>query len=68
LLNALPELDEELVRTSQAWLSPRYQADAPRWGEQRLSVWDDYSSWMAKNNILPSPIDAPSAFTNDFLP
>jgi ABC-type nitrate/sulfonate/bicarbonate transport system substrate-binding protein len=68
LLEAVPELDEELVRASQAWLSPRYQADALRWGEQSFSVWDDYSRWMAQYNIIPSPIDAASAYTNDFLP
>lgn len=68
LLDAVPELGEELVRASQAWLSPRYKADAPRWGEQNFSVWDDYSKWMAKNNIIPTPIDASAAFTNDFLP
>jgi ABC-type nitrate/sulfonate/bicarbonate transport system substrate-binding protein len=68
LLEAVPELDEELVRASQAWLSPRYQADAPRWGEQSFTVWDAYSKWMAQYNIIPAPIDASSAFTNDFLP
>lgn len=68
LLDAVPELGEELVRASQAWLSPRYKADAPRWGEQNFSVWDDYSKWMAENNIIPTPIDASAAFTNDFLP
>jgi len=68
LLDAVPELGEELVRASQAWLSPRYKADAPRWGEQSFSVWDDYSKWMAENNIIPTPIDASAAFTNDFLP
>jgi ABC-type nitrate/sulfonate/bicarbonate transport system substrate-binding protein len=68
LLKAVPESDEVLVRNSQAWLSPRYQADASRWGMQRLSVWDGYSSWMAEYGIIPEPIDAESAFTNDFLP
>ena len=68
LLDAVPELNEELVRASQAWLSPRYQADAPRWGEQSFSVWDDYSKWMAQNNVISAPVDAASAFTNEFLP
>jgi len=68
LLDAVPELDEELVRASQAWLSPRYKAEATQWGEQSLSVWDDYSKWMAQYSIIPAPIDAASAFTNDFLP
>jgi ABC-type nitrate/sulfonate/bicarbonate transport system substrate-binding protein len=68
LLEAVPELDEKLVRASQDWLSPRYQADAPRWGEQELSVWTDYSDWMVEYGILSDPIDAKTAFTNAFLP
>jgi ABC-type nitrate/sulfonate/bicarbonate transport system substrate-binding protein len=68
LLEAVPELDEELVRTSQAWISTRYQADASQWGEQQLNVWEDYSNWMAKREILSEPIDANAAFTNDYLP
>jgi ABC-type nitrate/sulfonate/bicarbonate transport system substrate-binding protein len=68
LLRAAPELDEQLVRASQAWLSPRYQSGAARWGEQQLSVWDNYSRWLAENGVLNEPIDATAAFTNEFLP
>lgn len=68
LLEAVPELDEALVQASQAWLSPRYQADAPRWGEQQLSVWEGYIGWMVENGIIDAPVDASAAFTNEFLP
>ncbi len=68
LLDAVPELDSELVYASQAWISPRYQAEAPRWGEQSLSVWQGYSDWMLENDILAEAIDAEAAFTRDFLP
>ncbi len=68
LLAAAPENDADLVYASQAWLSEQYQADAPRWGEQRLAVWQGYTDWMAAEGILAAPIDAEAAFTNDFLP
>jgi ABC-type nitrate/sulfonate/bicarbonate transport system substrate-binding protein len=68
LLDAVPELDAQLVRDSQEWLSPRYQSDAPRWGEQDLAVWQAYSQWMADHGILSEPIQAEQAFTNEFLP
>lgn len=68
LLEQTPESGEELLIASQQWLSPRYQADAPRWGEQSLAVWQAYSEWMAEQGIIPAPIDAGLAFTNDFLP
>ena len=68
LLAAVPELDAELVKASQDWLSKHYQADAPRWGEQKESVWQDYTDWMVEHGILSNPISAPDAFTNKFLP
>jgi ABC-type nitrate/sulfonate/bicarbonate transport system substrate-binding protein len=68
LLSAVPELDSTLVRESQSWLSAYYIAEAPRWGEQRQSVWQDYADWMVKNDIVATPIVVPDAFTNEFLP
>jgi ABC-type nitrate/sulfonate/bicarbonate transport system substrate-binding protein len=68
LLTAAPELDAKLVKASQEWISPYYQAEAPRWGEQKTSVWQDYVDWMVKYDILSSPIMVSDAFTNKFLP
>jgi len=68
LLDAVPELNEDLVHRSQSWLSPRYQADATRWGEQDLQVWQAYSAWMVENGILAESIQAEDAFTNEYLP
>ncbi len=68
LLDAVPELNEELVRRSQSWLSPRYQADASQWGEQDIQVWQAYSAWMVENGILAESFLAEDAFTNEFLP
>jgi ABC-type nitrate/sulfonate/bicarbonate transport system substrate-binding protein len=68
LLQYAPESDAELVRRSQEWLASRYQADAPRWGEQKLEVWQGYADWMADRDLLPQHIDAQRAFTNEFLP
>ncbi|MFC1958674.1 ABC transporter substrate-binding protein [Chloroflexota bacterium] len=68
LLIAVPELDSELVKASQNWLSEYYQAEAPRWGEQKENVWQDYADWMVENGILSAPISAKDAFTNEFLP
>lgn len=68
LLAAVPELDGDLVRASQNWLSPRYQADATRWGEQQESVWQGYTDWMVEYGILAEAISAGDAFTNELLP
>ncbi len=68
LLAAVPELDADLVRQSQVYLAEQYQADAPRWGEQRLDVWQAYAAWMAERGLIAEVIDAEQAFSNDFLP
>jgi ABC-type nitrate/sulfonate/bicarbonate transport system substrate-binding protein len=68
LLKHSPESDPELVRASQAWLSPRYQDDAPAWGLQNGQVWSDLAAWMLANELLTAPIDPGAAYTNDFLP
>ena len=68
LLTYAPESNPDLVRASQEWLSPRYQADAARWGEQKLEIWQGYADWTADRDLLPRHIDVEKAFTNEFLP
>lgn len=68
LVKAVPDLDPKLVKASQEWLSPRYQDDAARWGEQKESVWKGYAEWMFERKLLEQPLEADKAFTNDFLP
>ncbi|NLH07583.1 MAG: ABC transporter substrate-binding protein [Chloroflexi bacterium] len=68
LLDAVPELNEEVVRESQAWVSPRYAADAPQWGWQTEERWQAYGDWMIESGIIEGPFDAASAFTTEFLP
>ncbi|KMY48287.1 ABC transporter substrate-binding protein [Peribacillus loiseleuriae] len=68
LIKAVPDLDPELVKASQKWLSPKYQDDASKWGVQDQKVWENYASWMLENGLLESELDAKKAFTNEFLP
>lgn len=68
LLASAPELDPEVVRTSQRWVSPRYQAEALRWGEQSAERWRDYADWMTSRGILTGTLDTTRAFSNEYLP
>lgn len=68
LLKAVPDLDKELVLASQKWLSPKYQDDAARWGEQKREVWQNYSDWMHERGLIEEELDTDKAFTNEFLP
>ena len=68
LIKAVPELDPELVKESQRWLANKYQDDAPKWGHQKLEVWENYGDWMYERGLLDQRLDAEKAFTNEFLP
>jgi len=68
LLRASPETDPNLARRSQAYLSPRYQADAGRWGQQDPKIWEQFAAFMSRHDLIAKPIEPGQAFTNDFLP
>lgn len=68
LVKNAPEANPDLIKASQAWLSPQYQADAPRWGQQKTEVWQRYAQWLVDRKLLPKMIDPAKAYTNDFLP
>jgi ABC-type nitrate/sulfonate/bicarbonate transport system substrate-binding protein len=68
ITTAVPELNKDLVLASQKYLAKEYQADAPRWGEMKESVWQTYSEWMYERGLLEKRIDPKAAFTNEYLP
>lgn len=62
-----PELNPDLVKKSQEYLSTKYQDDASQWGLQKESVWQNYAKWMADRKLIPQMIDVKKAYTNEFL-
>ncbi|MEQ8174348.1 MAG: ABC transporter substrate-binding protein [Syntrophomonadaceae bacterium] len=68
MVKAVPELNASLVNASLRYLAPRFQADAPRWGEMKKSTWDAYTAFLVENGLLAQGIDSDKAFTNRFLP
>jgi ABC-type nitrate/sulfonate/bicarbonate transport systems, periplasmic components len=68
LIKNAPEADPQLIKKSQAWISPQYQADAAQWGVQKASVWHNYAQWLYDHKLLDKMIDTDKAFTNNFLP
>lgn len=68
LLEQVPELDPELIKASQAWLSPLYQDDAASWGLQREEVWQNYAQWLYDHGLIEKMPEISTMFTNDYLP
>ena len=68
LLKSEPDLDRNLVMASQKYLANEYQADAPRWGEMKEAVWENYADFMYENKLIDKNINPDKAFTNQYLP
>lgn len=67
LCKQVPELDPELVKESQEWLSPEYKAEVKRWGYIDQGRWDDFFKWLSDKG-LSEKIPEGYGFTNEYLP
>jgi ABC-type nitrate/sulfonate/bicarbonate transport system substrate-binding protein len=67
LIQAVPEINKELVKESQKFLSERYQAEAAYWGYQKEEVWQNYTNWLFENGFIKEKIDVTKAYTNKFV-
>ncbi len=67
LLEAVPELNPDLVIASQLWLADRYQAEAETWGLQKLETWENYGKWLFEQGLIEEMPELEKAFTNAFL-
>lgn len=68
LLKYAPEIDRDMAIESQKYLATQYKADAPRWGEMKLEVWESYANWLFDKGLMTKKLDSKEAFTNEFLP
>lgn len=67
LIDHEPDLDPELVKQSQEWLSTQYQDDAPQFGIQEKDRWQMVNDFMVEHGILENPLEIEKAFTNQFI-
>jgi ABC-type nitrate/sulfonate/bicarbonate transport system substrate-binding protein len=68
LVKHAPETDKELAVKSQEYLTDKYIDDAPRWGEMKDSVWNNYTSFLKEYKLIDKDMKASDAYTNEFLP
>lgn len=68
LLEHASELDRELVTESQEYLSDKYSEGVEHWGVQEKVVWERFTAWLLKNDLIERKVDAEKAYTNEFLP
>ena len=68
LLEASPELDEELVKASQEYLKDQYTADVKQWGYIDPARWNAFYGWLNENGLSEAEIPENAGFSNDYLP
>lgn len=68
LYEAVPELNKEILYSSQEWLADKYKAEVDRWGYIDQERWDAFYGWLLDVGIIEIPIGPGVGFTNEYLP
>lgn len=68
LCKANPELDEELAKASQKYLSEQYQAEAKQWGYIDATRWNNFYNWLNENDLVETDIPEDTGYSNAYLP
>ncbi|MFQ5381185.1 MAG: ABC transporter substrate-binding protein [Dehalococcoidia bacterium] len=68
LLDAVPELDEDLVRASAAYHTDRFMDSGRQWGRQDAAIWTGFERFLREAGLTESEVDVSTAWTNEFLP
>lgn len=67
LLEEVPELDEDLIRQSQSYLSGEYISDAESWGVIDADRWAAFYEWLNENDLVENEIDPSSGYDLSYL-
>ncbi len=68
LVEANPEVDAELAKASQKYLSDQYQAEADQWGVIDAARWNKFYQFINDKGLSEQEIPMDIGFTNDYLP
>ena len=67
LLKAAPELDKELVKKSQEYLSTQYVADAASWGVIDPARWNAFYKWLNENKLVEKDLEENAGLSTEYL-
>ncbi|USZ14861.1 ABC transporter substrate-binding protein [Moraxella sp. FZFQ2102] len=68
LLRHAPEINPELAKQSQAYLSGLYLDDQGDWGRFDYARWDRFFGWVNAQGLTDKPLPPQAGVTNDYLP
>lgn len=67
LVEAVPELDKDIVLKSQQYLKDQYKAEVEQWGYIDPARWNGFYQWLNENNLVENIIPDNTGFTNEYL-
>lgn len=67
LVEAVPELDSQLVTKSMEYLAGKYVDDASEWGTFDGERWARFYQWLNENGLVETELALDAGFTNDYL-
>ena len=67
LLAAVPELDEALVKKSQAYVSTKYVDDAASWGVIDPRRWNAFYNWLNENKLVENELPENAGLADEHL-
>jgi ABC-type nitrate/sulfonate/bicarbonate transport system substrate-binding protein len=67
LIDAVPEVDADLVRASAEYLSTRYAEEPSGWGRQQEQIWTRFATFLEDAGMVDGEVDVEAAFTNELL-
>lgn len=67
MLAAVPELDEGLIAAAVEYYAPRFAPDG-RFGAMESDIWQRFTEFLVRANMLDDATALDGAWTNDYLP
>lgn len=68
LIKHAPEINADLVKASQAYMSEQYLAEDGGWGRFDYQRWDNFFKWVYDNKLIDKPFAPQAGVSNDYLP
>jgi ABC-type nitrate/sulfonate/bicarbonate transport system substrate-binding protein len=68
MLDAVPELDEPLIRAAADYYATRFEPEDAPFGTQDRETWATFEQFLEDSGLLEQPVDVDEAYTDDYLP
>ncbi len=67
MLEAVPQMDEQLIRASAAYYAPKFTTNGEQFGLQEQTTWSDFETFLVEAGALEGPVGVETAYTNEFV-